>query len=100
VTVLPEVAYLIQIRIGHHAMRQFAGLLSKSTWELEMPLADDFVRVHALLETYQSLRLDFVDATLVAIAERLNIKTILTLDQRHFRVVRPRHVAAFELLPE
>jgi predicted nucleic acid-binding protein len=99
VTVLPEAAYLIQARVGHHAMRQFASLLSKSTWELVTPSDDDFARAHTFLETYQSLQLDFVDATLIALAERLDIRTILTLDQRHFRVVRPRHVMAFELLP-
>ena len=40
-----------------------------------------------------------VDASLVAIAERMEITTIATLDKRHFTVVRPAHCSAFELIP-
>jgi predicted nucleic acid-binding protein len=40
-----------------------------------------------------------VDASVVAVAERLGIGTVATLDRRHFTVVRPRHVDMFELLP-
>ena len=39
------------------------------------------------------------DASVIAIAERRSITTILTTDRRHFAAVRPRHVGAFELLP-
>jgi hypothetical protein len=35
----------------------------------------------------------------IAIAERLGATTIATLDVRHFTVVRPRHVDAFQLVP-
>jgi predicted nucleic acid-binding protein len=41
----------------------------------------------------------FVDATVVAIAERLKIQRILTTDCRDFSLVRPRHCKEFELLP-
>lgn len=34
-----------------------------------------------------------------SMAERLNISRILTVDQRDFRMVRPRHIPAFEILP-
>jgi uncharacterized protein len=40
-----------------------------------------------------------VDAGLIAVAERLGLTTIATLDHRHFGVVRPRHVDALTLLP-
>jgi uncharacterized protein len=35
----------------------------------------------------------------IAIAERLQLTEIATLDHRHFTVVRPHHTAAFVLLP-
>jgi uncharacterized protein len=38
-----------------------------------------------------------VDASVVAIAERLGIQEVATVDRRHFSVVRPRHTAAFVL---
>lgn len=37
---------------------------------------------------------------LIALAERLDVREVATLDQRHFRVVRPNHVNALTLLPE
>ena len=40
-----------------------------------------------------------VDASVIALAERLKVSQIATLDHRHFSVVRPAHVEAFELLP-
>lgn len=40
-----------------------------------------------------------MDATLIAIAERLKAFTLLTLDRREFTLVRPRHCQAFDLLP-
>ena len=46
------------------------------------------------------LHLGTVDASVIALAERLGVTTIATLDWRHFTVVRPRHVEAFRLLPD
>jgi predicted nucleic acid-binding protein len=50
--------------------------------------------------TYLDLPLGIVDAAVVAVAERLNLTEVATIDHRHFTVVRPRHVEAFTLLPE
>jgi len=41
----------------------------------------------------------FVDASVVAVAERLRLRVIATTDTRHFGAVRPRHTSSFELLP-
>lgn len=46
------------------------------------------------------LPLGIVDAAVITIAERLRLTAIATLDRRHFTVVRPRHTAAFVLLPD
>jgi len=99
VTVLPEVGYLLAERIGHHAMRQVFRQLLSSTWIIEPLLPEDFERTVAILEQYTDARLDFVDATLIAIAERLNITTLLTLDRRDFSIVQPQHCRAFDLQP-
>ncbi|HEX6383943.1 MAG TPA: PIN domain-containing protein [Anaerolineae bacterium] len=99
VTVLPEITYLLDVRLGHHAMRQFVKQMANPGWMLESLDESDLVRAGQMLEKYSDNRLDFVDATIVAIAERLNVKRILTLDQRHFRVIRPLHSPSFELLP-
>ena len=100
VTVLPEIAYLLDKRFGHHVMRAFIRQVHVTNWDVVQLYADDVARAVDLLDQYADSRLDFVDATMVAIAERLNIETIFTMDVRHFRLIRPRHVAHFQLLPE
>jgi len=52
-----------------------------------------------LCERYADLGLGGTDASVIAVAERLNITTVATFDRRHFTVVRPAHVEAFKLLP-
>ena len=99
VTVLPEIAYLLDSRLGHAVLREFTRQLTQPGWIIETLTQADLVRAAELLEHYKDARLDFVDATTVALAERLRIRTILTLDHRHFRLMRPQHCAAFELLP-
>jgi predicted nucleic acid-binding protein len=44
-------------------------------------------------------RHEYVDATVVAMAERLGSVRLYTLDRRDFGIIRPRHVASLELLP-
>jgi predicted nucleic acid-binding protein len=59
----------------------------------------DFARVRELCRQYEDLPLGFVDASIVALAERFGETRLATLDRRHFSVVRPRHTAAFTLVP-
>ena len=99
VTVLPEVSYLIGSRLGHKAMRQFLGNLAASDVAVEMVTKADLKRVTEILTTYADSKLDFVDATIVSLAERLNITRILTLDRRDFTIIRPSHHPYFEILP-
>lgn len=99
VTVLPEVTYLLASRLGHRVMRDFVRELTYSDWFIENLIVDDLERVKELLETYQDSKLDFADATIIAMAERLGVKTILTLDRRDFRLVRPNHTDYLKLLP-
>jgi predicted nucleic acid-binding protein len=52
-----------------------------------------------LVAQYHDLPLGTVDASVIAAAERLGVTEIATVDRRHFSVVRPAHVIAFELVP-
>ncbi|MGD1902116.1 MAG: type II toxin-antitoxin system VapC family toxin [Geitlerinemataceae cyanobacterium] len=97
--VLPEVCHLILARLGHFTMRQFLRSLDPEHLQLEPLHAEDLVRARALLETYANIQLDLADAAIIAIAERLNITQICTLDRRDFSIVRPRHCEYFEVLP-
>jgi predicted nucleic acid-binding protein len=62
--------------------------------------AADWRRAADPVTTYSDLPLGAVDASLVAVAERLEVAEIATIDCRHFSVVRPRYIGAFPLLPQ
>jgi len=60
---------------------------------------EDITRAAMLVEKYSDLELGFVDATVVATAERLDATEVLTTDRRHFSAVKPSHVGALRLSP-
>jgi predicted nucleic acid-binding protein len=61
--------------------------------------SEDIARAETLVTKYADLDLGFVDATVIATAERLDATEMLTTDRRHFSTVRPRHVGTFTLSP-
>lgn len=62
-------------------------------------IAEDIPRVIELVNTYRDFPLGTTDASVIALAERLAITEIATLDHRHFPNVRPRHTDYLTLLP-
>jgi len=99
VTVLPEVCYLLNTYISQDAERSFVTSLLQGEMKVENLTTEDLRRTLHLLEQYTDANIGLVDATVVAIAERLKIQRILTTDRRHFSLIRPRHRSHFELLP-
>ena len=99
VVVLPEICYLIASRLGHQAMRHFVSSVTTQSIQVEPVTSEDLVRVHEILEQYADNQLDFTDAAIVALAEKLTITRVYTLDRRDFSMIRPRHCDYFELLP-
>ncbi|MGQ0624881.1 MAG: type II toxin-antitoxin system VapC family toxin [Sporichthyaceae bacterium] len=97
--VVAEVSYMIGRDGGSPAEAAFISSIRNGDLTLVDLLPADLDRMVELLDTYEDLRLGAADASVVAIAERLNISDIATLDRRHFTVVRPDHVPAFTLLP-
>lgn len=47
----------------------------------------------------RDLGLGFVDATVIATAERVDAVEVLTTDRRHFSAVRPLHTSVLRLSP-
>jgi predicted nucleic acid-binding protein len=97
VTILPEVTYLLATRLGLHAERAFARSLAGGELSVEPLKAADVARASILLGLYPDI--GFVDATVVAMAERLKVKELATTDRRHFAQVQPAHVGSLTLLP-
>jgi predicted nucleic acid-binding protein len=98
-TVLAEVAYLIGREVGVITVASFLKGLPMSRFSLLALLDEDILRVAEILYQYADSRIDFVDASVMAVAERLNIVTVLTLDRRDFSLFRPRHCNGFVLIP-
>lgn len=99
VPAITETAYLVQRDLGVKALAKFLDDLPEMNLLFETPTAEDFKRAAEILRKYNDANIDFVDSCIVAIAERLNITKILTVDRRHFGIFKPRHCEAFEILP-
>jgi uncharacterized protein len=97
--VVAEVAYLIGTRLSADAEVRFLADLASRVFVTIPVDDDDWLRIAELVARYRDLPLGSVDASVVAAAERLGVTTIATLDHRHFAVVRPAHVSAFDLVP-
>jgi predicted nucleic acid-binding protein len=96
---LAEIAYLLRRERGNLMVAHFLIGLQMSKYKLISLHEDDVIRTGVLLQEYADSRVDFVDASIAAIAERLKVTRILTLDYRDFLIIRPRHCDYFELLP-
>ena len=99
IPVITETAYLILRNRGVEKLATFSESLSTTKFFLETPTAEDYKCAAEILRKYNDANIDFVDACIVAIAERLNITKILTVDRRHFGMFKPTHCEAFEILP-
>ena len=98
-TVLAEVAYLLAREAGTSLVVNFLRSLMASRFELVSLIEEDITTIANILDQYQSSRIDFVDASVMAVAERYDLTTILTIDRRDFSLYRPKHCAAFTILP-
>jgi uncharacterized protein len=96
--VLGEIGYLLQSRVGPQAEVTFLKSFGGNGFHVAEVEEGDISRIVELVEQYVSLPLGIVDAA--AIAERLNLAEVATVDRKRFSIVRPRHVPAFSLLPE
>lgn len=98
--VLAELDYWCHERLSGSAWLAFLDDLLGGVYRVEHPTAGDLQRCHALQTQYEDLRLGVVDASVLALTERLGEPKLATLDRRHFGVMRPSHVDALHLLPD
>lgn len=95
--VITEVTQLLGSRYGPKAEARF--LRGLAGFAVEPPTAEDCTRIGELVELYADFPLGGVDASVIALAERLGTPLVLTLDHRHFAAVKPAHCDALQLLP-
>lgn len=95
--VLVEVDYWVRKLLDVSAFEALASDVEAGRYELVPLVPDDVVRAAQLETRYADADLGFVDASVVAVCERLDVTTIATFDRRHFAMVRPRHCQAFDI---
>jgi len=92
-----EAAYLLHQRRGTAIEARF--LRGLANFDVRAPLSEDWLRIAELVEKYADLSLGATDASVVALAERMRTDLLVTLDHRHFDVVRNQRGEPFRLLP-
>lgn len=97
--VLAELDYWCHERLSVEVWLAFLEDVLAGAHRIEAPSTADLRRCHDLQRSYADLRLGVVDASVVALAERLSEPKVGTLDHRHFSVVRPAYVDALRLVP-
>lgn len=97
--VLAQIDYMLLERSGTQAELNFLTEVAAGAFELAPFGRTEVARAVAVLQKYRDMRIGLADASLVVLAERYDTTRILTLDERHFRAIRPLHADAFTLLP-
>jgi predicted nucleic acid-binding protein len=99
VPVAVEAAWLIASRLGPATEGVFVASLAAGDFTLADLSGPDWARCAQLVVDYADMGLGLVDASVVALAERLRITTVASIDRRDLLVVRPAHCEAFNLIP-
>jgi uncharacterized protein len=97
--VLGELDHLVATRGGVAAELAVLAEFTTGAWEVAAFGLSDLVEAIRVLERYRDQDIGLTDASLVVLAERCQTRTLLTLDHRHFDVVRPLQGRRFRLLP-
>ncbi len=99
ILVLAELDYWCHQRLGADAWITFLDDLLAGAYRAETPTTADLTRCRELQAQYGEHSLGVVDASVLALLERLGETQLATLDHRHFDMLRPTHTDALRLLP-
>ena len=97
--VVAELDYLIAKRIGVDAELEVLRELSSGAWELAVVGAAELELATSIIEKYGDQDIGVADASMVVLADRYHTRRIVTLDRRHFEVLRPIGGGRFSIQP-
>lgn len=97
--VLVEVNYWLCKLFGVETWKIFVEDLERGAYRLLVLDEESVMRAAEIEEQYAALELGFVDASVIAMCERLGETKVASLDRRDFAAVRPRHCDALQILP-
>ena len=97
--VVAEVDYLVATRRGVEAELAVLAELSGGAYELAAMDAEDLAAAATVVRRYSDLGIGLADASLAVLARRFRTRTVLTLDRKHFSVMRPLDGGFFTIVP-
>lgn len=97
--VVAELDYLVATQVGIEAQLTVLSELASGAYVLPGFEAAEVARCVEVIARYRDQSVGAADASLVVLADRFSTSKILTLDHRHFDVLRPLSGGRFTLLP-
>ena len=98
--VVAELDYLVATRLGVEAELAVLGELAGGAYHHAALTDAELADCAELIRRYADQAIGVTDASLVVLARRFGTRRILTLDRRHFSVLRPLDGGRFKLLPD
>jgi predicted nucleic acid-binding protein len=97
--VLAETDFLIQKFAGVDAELLFLAEIGRRAYELAPFDAGDVEDARRIVTKYRALGIGLADASIAVLSARYETVDVLTLDERHFRAIRPAPRKFFRILP-
>lgn len=97
--VVAELDYLVASRLGVKADVAVLAELAGGAWDLPAIDAESLNHARGIIDRYADQQIGVADASNVILAGRYRTRTIVTLDRRHFNVLRPLNGGRFNVLP-
>lgn len=97
--VIAELDYLLAARVSVAAELAVLAELASGAWELAELSPLDLANAARIVERYADQQVGVTDASLVVLADRYDTRRVVTLDRRHFDVLRATDGGVLEVLP-
>ena len=97
--VLAELDYLVAKFAGEVVERELLAEVARGAYLLVEIDARDVDEARGVIERHEGLGIGLADAATVVLSRRLGCLDLLTLDERHFRVIRGFKGRPFRVLP-
>jgi predicted nucleic acid-binding protein len=97
--VLAELDYLVAKLAGELVERELLAEVARGAYRLAEVDARDVEEARVIIGRHEGLGVGLADAMTVVLSRRLGCLDLLTLDERHFRVLRGFKNRPFRVLP-
>lgn len=97
--VLAELDHLVRKLVGVAGELALLDEVATEAYELVPFGPVEVARIREIVEQYSDQDIGLADASLVVLSERFGTTDLLTLDERHFRVLQGANGASFRILP-